>query len=461
MTDSDDTATDSIAADADAGPGETVRRTIEARTGTDPLRIARSARERLESGDPAAGLLLTALSFEGIVYALARYVPEYLGRLGAGPLAIGLFGTVALALPALAGFLEAGRADGTTAVAVPVVAAVGLLTWLVAPTIGSSVGLPAWVVVLVGVLPLGALAFGRETPLAPWPGSVSTAAGRADGFGGLAAAGGVLILACLVMATGSVGAAFRVVLALGAALGVGLGVLRWAAPDAEGDPSEADAGDESSSGPRLPDWRSVLGGLASLPSGYRALLVGDLFLRVATGLVSVFTILVVTRVLSVQVSVLGLTLGPSVVFGGLVAVELLVAGAARAAVRRTGGRFGADSRLLLAGFVTALFPLALVSAPATGWVVAALFGLYGLRDIATAPLTAHLDDALAALPVDPDGYRRLRDLLVAPSALVGGLLYAGGPVLAFGVATAVGSVALREFMQFSVAADAPTRTTAD
>ncbi len=118
--------------------------------------------------------------------------------------------------------------------------------------------------------------------------------------------------------------------------------------------------------------------------------------------------------------------------------------------------------ILALGFaVYAVFPALLIFAPADPVVVGLLFAFSGLR---FAGLPAH--KALIVGPAERDtggrvsgSYYLVRNLLVIPSAALGGALYggisnpfggsiAGSPTLAFSLATLVGIVGTVYFLIF-------------
>jgi hypothetical protein len=109
--------------------------------------------------------------------------------------------------------------------------------------------------------------------------------------------------------------------------------------------------------------------------------------------------------------------------------------------------------------VYAVFPVLLIGAPADPWVLVALFAFSGLR---FAGLPAH--KALIVGPAERDAggrvtgsYYLVRNAVVIPSALVGGVVYGldrvavggvalAGPTVAFGVASVVGLVGTGYFL---------------
>ncbi len=469
MTDSDDSLTDRIDADAlrDAVPAERVRNALDrfdlpdADGGDrdlfdgdldlpdtdlgdlDGSAVAARLRDLLDGRDTATGLLALGLGFDGLVYAVGRYLPEYLGLLGAGPVVIGLFGTLALALPVLYAGRWPDRAADVAPVAVPCLAVTGLVLWLVAPA--TPAPLPDWTLVVAGLgLVAVPLAVRDDAPVVPRPDALAVTAGDDDPrrVGTTVLAVG-LVAALLVVTTGPE-AALRLALALAAVGGATLATLRAVTP-ADDRPTDLPSTDRSL--PVDADVRDVIGTVAGLEAPTRSLLVGAVLVDAAVGAISVFVVVVVTSVLAFQVSLLGVPLGPSAVFAALVAVELGAAGLARVASRPSVTALSPDRRLVLGGLFATTFPLLLVSVPPTPWLVAGLFAWYGLRTVGATARRELVEDALAATDLSPRRYDAARLLLVAPAATLGGLLYAVDPTLAFGAATAVGAVGLRELLR--------------
>jgi len=119
--------------------------------------------------------------------------------------------------------------------------------------------------------------------------------------------------------------------------------------------------------------------------------------------------------------------------------------------------------VVAAGFaVYAIFPILLISAPASATVLVVLFAFSGVR---FAGLPAH--KALIVGPAENDtggrvtgSYYLLRNTIVIPSGAIGGALYggvpnpaggqlfAGSPTLAFAVATVIGLLGTGYFLVF-------------
>jgi MFS family permease len=168
-------------------------------------------------------------------------------------------------------------------------------------------------------------------------------------------------------------------------------------------------------------------------------------------MVYVFFVIVVTEFLEVGVALPAVgSLSPDAYFGVLLAVEMLVALLVMVPVARLSRRVGLKPVVALGFAVYAVFPVLLISAPADAGVLALLFAFSGLR---FAGLPAH--KALIVGPAErgaggrvTGSYYLVRNLLVVPSAAVGGAIYAVSPETAFSVATVVGLLGVGLFLLF-------------
>ncbi|ACV49054.1 MULTISPECIES: hypothetical protein [Halomicrobium] len=350
-------------------------------------------------------------TFDGALYVVVRFLPEYLSVRGVGPVAIGAFGTFWLAITAL------DRRDTGRLPVLVAGATAGVLAWLVAPTVTDST-LALWVAVTAGGLGPAAWYWSRTAigvPLADaWP-PASRSTRRP---GGPVWVLGPLVLSIIVLVlSASFSAGFRIVLALTVALGGTAGAL-WLSLD--------DTGSQPSS-------RRV----RTVPH------LGDSLLEVAMGVVSVFVVLVVTRVLDVELAVLGIQLGSAATFGLLLLVEIVAGALARTAGPRLVGSIGSRPLLVYGSLVVAAFPLVLVSVPPTPLAVGGLFAIYGTRSLAGVARRA--GGAICRPASD-----RRRTVVVAAGPLLGGVLFAVDPVLAFGSATAIGAVGVWELARTHV-----------
>ncbi|MFQ3319217.1 MAG: MFS family permease [Natronomonas sp.] len=401
----------------------------------------------------------------------SRYVPRYMSVLGAGAVAIGLFGTFGNLLSAVypypggavsdrigsrfaltlfglastAGFLVWLFADAFGTVAVPAVGTTVevagrelVVGWLDPATIpvGIFLGLvfaQAWKSFGLGAT----FAIVKQTvePERLATGFASTETFRRTAFllGPLFAAG---VLTVFAFETG-----FRVILAVAAAFGFAATLAQHFLYDASGD----------TLGKSFEGVSTVVSDLRSMPPELRPLLVGDTLVRFANGMVYVFFVIVVTEFLAVGVTlpVVG-RLSPDAYFGVLLAIEMLVALLVMVPVSRLSRRVGLKPVVAIGFAVYAVFPALLISAPENAFALAVLFAFSGLR---FAGLPAH-----KALIVGParagtggrvtGSYYLLRNVLVIPSAALGGATYAVSPEAAFGTATVIGIVGTALFLGF-------------
>jgi len=250
---------------------------------------------------------------------------------------------------------------------------------------------------------------------------------------------------------------FRYVLGVAVVFGVLATVVQHFYYDASGD----------SFGKAFGGLDQIREDLREMPSTLRPLLVGDTLVRFANGMVYVFFIIVVTDFLQVGLElplpVVGtVDLSPAAFFGLLLGVEMLVALLVMAPSAAAAERVGLKP-VVAAGFaVYAIFPILLISAPASATVLVVLFAFSGVR---FAGLPAH--KALIVGPAEKDAggrvtgsYYLLRNTVVIPSGAIGGALYgglpnpaggqliAGSPTLAFGLATVIGLVGTGYFLVF-------------
>ncbi|MFC7195970.1 hypothetical protein ACFQL4_17255 [Halosimplex aquaticum] len=186
-----------------------------------------------------------------------------------------------------------------------------------------------------------------------------------------------------------------------------------------------------------------------MPRAARSLLVGETLIHVSVALVSVFVIVVVTSVLGLRTTLFGVRLNPSATFGALVLTELAVATAASAAARRVDAPRDGAARLVGVAALAAAFPLLFVGLPPVAGVVAALFAVAGVRGAGAAIRDERVEAVVSDAAVDPQQYRTARALVVAPSPLVGGVLYTLDPTVAFGAATTVGAVGVWELWRYA------------
>ncbi|AQL42328.1 MFS transporter [Halorientalis sp. IM1011] len=392
-----------------------------------------------------------------------RYVPRYMSLLGAGGLAIGLYGTVGNLISAVypypGGALSDRIGSRVALTAFGLASTVGFLVWLAAPLFGTvTVDLTALPLVDVEgvVLPVGIFlglflaqawkSFGLGATFAVVkqavpPERLATGFASTETVRRLAFLLGPLLAATLIAVFGF-DLGFRAVLLVAAAFGLLATLAQHVLYDAS----------EDTVGKSFEGISAVAEDLRSMPPALPPLLAGDTLVRFANGMVYVFFVIVVTefRAVDVTLPVVGY-LSPDALFGVLLAVEMVVALLSMVPMSRLADRVGLKPVVALGFSVYAIFPVLLINAPADPLVFGLLFAFSGLR---FAGLPAH--KALIVGPAEQDAggrvtgaYYLLRNTLVIPSALVGGYLYdAVSPELAFGVATAIGLVGTGVFLVF-------------
>ena len=405
----------------------------------------------------------------------SRYMAEYMSALGATALAIGLFGTVGNVIAAVYPYPGGAVSDRIGSryalTAFGLCSTLGFGIWLAAPALaGVSVGPTslAIVVIFVGLIFAQAWkSFGLGATYAIVKQSVSPsqlAAGFAstETFRRTAFLVGPLLAAALFYPFGSgdadVQLAFQLILLVAVVFGVVGTLVQHVLYRAEDD----------SFGKEFEGLSQIVSDLRAMPDELRPLLVGDTLVRFANGMVYVFFVIVVTRFLEVGLSlslpaVGTLELSPQSYFGILLGLEMLVALLVMVPAAKIAERVGLKPVVALGFAVYAIFPILLISAPESAAVLAVLFAFSGLR---FAGLPAH--KALIVGPAEQGAggrvtgtYYLLRNLIVIPSAALGGLiwagfsnpltgaeLYAGSPTLAFAIATAIGLVGTAYFLLF-------------
>jgi MFS family permease len=399
----------------------------------------------------------------------SRYVPRYMSVIGAGAVAIGLFGTVGNLVSAVYPYPGGAISDriGSRAALTlfGLASTIGFVIWLfadlfgivVVPPIGTTVELlgrelvVGWIepaTIPVGIF-LGLLfaqawkSFGLGATFAIVKQSVdpdrlatgfaSTETFRRTAFLlGPLLAGGVLTL--FAFETG-----FQIVLGIAAVVALGATLTQHVLYDASGDGIGASFSGVS----------ALREDLRAMPSELRPLLVADTLIRFANGMVHVFFVIVVTEFLAVGVTlpVVG-QLSPDAYFGVLLAVEMLVALAIMIPVSRLSRRIGLKPVVATGFAIYAIFPVLLIRAPEDPGILALLFALSGLR---FAGLPAH--KALIVGPAEAGSggrvtgtYYLLRNAIVIPSAVIGGAIYAVSPATAFTGATVIGLVGVGLFV---------------
>jgi MFS family permease len=402
----------------------------------------------------------------------SRYIPKYMEVLGASALAIGLFGTVGNVIGAVypypGGVLSDRLGSRRSLTLFGLVSSLGFLFWLVAPAVGTvtvaGVAVEPWVWVFVGLFLAQAWkSFGLGATFAivkqsvP-PSHLARGFASTEVFRRTAFLFGPLLAAGVLFLTAEFVVGFQVILAVAVVFGVlATAIQRWLYRPVD-----------TSIGTSFEGIDEVVADLRGLPPELRPLLVADTLVRFANGMVYVFFIIVVTDVLEVGLDVGMLSLEPAVFFGVLLAVEMVVALVSMPVAARLAESVGLKPVVALGFSVYAVFPVLLIFAPASAVVVTLLFAYSGLR---FAGLPAH--KALIVGPAERDtggrvvgSYYLVRNIVVIPSAAIGGALYGGFPVpgtgagyggspeLAFSIATALGLVGTAYFVLFGREFDA-------
>jgi hypothetical protein len=402
-------------------------------------------------------VLVLSLAMFGFALAFQttrQYIPEYLRLLGASSFVIGVYGTLGNLLQAIYPYPGGSFSDRVGSrlalTAFGALSTVGFAIWLIAPQFGtlSLAGfvLPVWVWIFVGLLftlawkslGLGAtFAIVRQgvDPDRLATGFASTEVFRRSGF-----FIGLLVAAGLLAATASFIGGFRVILALAVVLGALATIIQHVRYDA----SEDTIGDE------FGGVSQVLTDLRAMPSELKPLLVSDTLIRFANGMVYVFFVIVITDFLSVGATILGVRFAPAAFFGLLLALELGVALLTMVPTAKFARRVGLKPVVAGSFFVYAVFPVLLINAPASPLVLGLLFAFSGLR---FAGLPAH--KALISGPAEvkesgqvTGSYYSVRNVIVIPSAVLGGWLYGLNATLAFSVASAIGLLGVAYFVVF-------------
>ncbi|QLG48844.1 MFS transporter [Natrinema halophilum] len=405
----------------------------------------------------------------------SRYMAEYMTALGASVFVVGLFGTVGNVISAVYPYPGGAISDRIGSryalTAFGLCSTLGFAIWLAAPAVADvSVGPTslAIVAIFVGlVLAQAWKSFGLGATFAIVKQSVAPshlAAGFAstETFRRTAFLLGPLFAAALFYPFGSgdgeIRTAFQLILLVAVLFGILGTIVQHVLYEADAD----------GIGSAFEGVSQLVADLRAMPDELRPLLVGDTLVRFANGMVYVFFVIVVTRFLEVGLSLsvpaLGtVDLSPQSYFGVLLGLEMLVALLTMVPVARAAERIGLKPVVTLGFAVYALFPILLITAPQNAAALAVLFAFSGLR---FAGLPAH--KALIVGPAEQGAggrvtgaYYLLRNVIVIPSAALGGLLwdgfanpltgervFDGDPTLAFAIATAIGLIGTVYFFLF-------------
>jgi len=396
----------------------------------------------------------------------SRYIPRYMSVLGASGFAIGLFGTVqniiGAAYPYPGGAISDRIGSRLALTLFGVLSTLGFLFWLVAPAVGpltvAGVTIEPWFWIFVGLFLAQAWkSFGLGATFAivkqsvP-PSKLARGFASTEVFRRIAFLVGPLLAAGVLYWIAGFEAGFQVILAIA----IVFGVVATVAQHYRYDAADTQIGDS------FEGVAEIRRDLAAMPAELRPLLVADTLVRFANGMVYVFFIIVVTEFLEVGLTVGTIALDPDVFFGLLLSVEMAVALVSMPVAATLAESVGLKPVVGFGFSVYAVFPVLLILAPANAAVLTLLFAYSGLR---FAGLPAH--KALIVGPAERDtggrvagSYYLVRNLVVIPSAALGGaiyggvsvpftdLTYAGHPTVAFALATAIGLVGTGYFLLF-------------
>ena len=396
----------------------------------------------------------------------SRYIPRYMSVLGAGGLAIGAFGTVGNIISAgypYPGGAISDRVGSRYALTLfGLISSLGFLFWLIAPSLGAiavaGVTIEPWFWIFVGLFLAQAWkSFGLGATFAivkqsvP-PSRLARGFASTEVFRRTAFLIGPLLAAGVLHVAADFQVGFQVILAVAVVFGVVATAVQHYLYEAE----------DTSIGKSFEGVAEIRRDLAAMPAELRPLLIADTFVRFANGMVYVFFVIVVTEFLQVGVNLGTVTLNPDTFFGVLLGVEMLIALVSMPVAAKLAESVGLKPVVGFGFSVYAIFPVLLILAPDNAVVVTLLFAYSGLR---FAGLPAH--KALIVGPAERDtggrvagSYYLVRNLIVIPSAAIGGaiydgfsvpltdLSYAGSPTLAFAIATVIGLIGTVYFSLF-------------
>jgi MFS family permease len=344
-----------------------------------------------------------------------RFLPKYLEALGAGTLAVGLFGTTRDFCDAVyqypGGWL-ADRVGRRRAFLIFIALAfVGYLFYLFSPSwpyvfVGlafsiawNSMASPAIFAVIGDALPRErrAMGFTLQSMLKRVPMVIAPLVG------------GALIFAHGIV--GGVRAGLLITLALACVAVVAVSVVNL--PVVVGAPV------------------NIRGVWRSFHAALKRLLISDIIIRTCEGMAEVFIVLYVTNLTGVSLAQ----------FGALIAVQMTTAILVYVPAAKIADRVGRKPFVIATFVCFALFPIAVVAAPNFRWLVVA-FIIGGLREIGEPSRKAMIVDfAEPHLRARSVGlYYLVRSISITPAAFVGGLLWKISPPTPFITAGVIGLV---------------------
>jgi len=405
----------------------------------------------------------------------SRFLPDYMYALGASGAVVGLFGTVGNVISAVypyPGGAVSDRIGSRYALTLfGLCSTLGFALWYVAPTVGpvavGGVTVEPWVWIFVGLFAAQAWkSFGLGATFAvvkqaTEPSRLAAGFASTEVIRRLAFFVGPALAAALISVATDTVAGYRAVLAVSVVVGLVGTVAQHVLYDAS----------EDTVGSSFEGVAQIRADLREMPAPLRPLLIGDTLVRFANGMVYVFFILVITRLhevgfastLAVPWGSWHVDLPPAAFFGVLLSVEMAVALLSMMPAAKLAERVGLKPVVAAGFFVYGAFPVLYILAPADPAVYVALFAFSGLR---FAGLPAH--KALIVGPAERDAggrvtgaYYLLRNTVVIPSAMLGGVLwdglrhpvtgatlYEGDPTLAFALASVVGLAGTAYFLVY-------------
>ena len=349
-----------------------------------------------------------------------KFLPKYLESLGAGPVAVGAFGTLKDFFDAVyqypGGWL-ADRVGRRRAFHLFIaLASAGYLIYLFSPSwpfvfVGlafamgwSSMASPAIFAVIGDALPKHRRAMGftlqsliKRVPMAIAP-----------------VVGGAFIAATSVTA----GVRRGLIITLGLAVITAIAVMAVNIPINKGEAT------------------NIRGVWKSFHAALKRLLISDIIIRMCEGLAEVLIVLYVTNILGVSAAR----------YGMLVAVQMVTSMLVYIPAAKIADRIGRKPFVIATFFCFALFPVAVVMAKGMLALVAA-FIIGGLREIGEPARKAMIVDfAEPHLRARTVGlYYLIRSLTITPASAIGGLLWTVAPQTPFIIAGIIGVIGMIVF----------------
>lgn len=388
-----------------------------------------------------------------------RFVPDYLVFLGATGIVVGAFATLGNVIGAVYpyyGGVVSDRVGSRYALTVfGLISTIGFAIWLVAGIFPVTIDLGVlvfepWIWVFIGLLlaqcwkSFGIGGHYAIVKQSVEPGRLARGFASTETFRRTAFLIAPLIVAALVAERLMPG--FLWVLAIAVIFGALGTVVQHFLYDPESD----------TVGKAFEGFDQIVSDIRALPAPLKPLIVADTFVRFANGMVYVFFILVITRIMEIGLTLTvpgwgTVDLSPAAFFGVLIAIEMLVALLTMAPVAKLAEYTGLKPVVGLGFGVYAVFPVLLIFAPADHAVLIALFAFSGLR---FAGLPAH--KALIVGPAEAGAggrvtgsYYFVRGLVVIPSGFIGGVLWdIVSPEVAFTLASIIGIIGVTYFFLF-------------